>query len=274
MPSSTLPRGNTLFIIAIFLGMLLGGVFGAIVGREVAFVTLIGELFLSGLKMMIVPLVGSSMIMGVASLGDVRRLGRLGGLTLTYYLSTTLLAAALGLLLVNLISPGAGVEATGELTRDVADYSFLDVLRGIVPANLFRALGEREVAGQRGSVEGRPERLGLAIIDDLRALIYHPREGETVGLAAHLPHKDGRRVDDHRPHEDNRRVGDHIVDDRMQGHQVERVGAALSFVGDRDYRCAAIEISSFRRLFENGFELVNGAQRGQIVPVQGHILRA
>jgi len=145
MPSSRNPRGNTLFIIAIFVGMLLGGVFGAIVGREVALVTLVGELFLAGLKMMIVPLVGSSMIMGVASLGDVRRLGRLGGLTLTYYLSTTLLAAALGLILVNLISPGAGVEATGELTRDVADYSFLDVIRGIVPANLFQALGEGQM---------------------------------------------------------------------------------------------------------------------------------
>lgn len=145
MPSEERPRGSTLFILAIFLGMLLGGLFGAMLGREIALITLIGDLFLAGLKMMIIPLVGSSMIMGVASLGDVRKLGRLGGLTLTYYLSTTLLAAALGLLLVNLIHPGAGVEASGELTRDVAHYSFLDVLRGIVPANLFKDLSEGQM---------------------------------------------------------------------------------------------------------------------------------
>ena len=112
MPSTGRPRGNSLFILAIFVAMLAGGLLGALLGRELPLLALVGDLFLAGLKMMIVPLVGSSMIVGVASLGDVRRLGRLGGLTLVYYLSTTLLAAALGLLLVNLIHPGAGVDAT------------------------------------------------------------------------------------------------------------------------------------------------------------------
>ncbi len=145
MPSDDRPRGNSRFIISIFVGMILGGVLGAFLGREIPLLALVADLFLAGLKMMIIPLVGSSMILGVASLGDVRKLGRMGGLTLVYYLGTTLAAAALGLVLVNLISPGVGVEAAGVVGREVADYSFLDVLRGIVPPNLFAALTEGQM---------------------------------------------------------------------------------------------------------------------------------
>ncbi len=145
MSESTRPRGNPLFVLAIFLGMLLGGLFGALVGRELSLVNLIGDLFLAALKMLIIPLVMSSMIVGVASLGDVRKLGRLGLLTIMYYLSTTVLAVILGLILVNLFHPGAGVSAATEFTRDVADYSFLDVLRGIVPPNIVGAMASGQI---------------------------------------------------------------------------------------------------------------------------------
>jgi Na+/H+-dicarboxylate symporter len=145
MPSEKRPNGNSRFILSIFAGMILGGVLGAFLGREIPLIALVADLFLAGLKMMIIPLVGSSMILGVASLGDVRKLGRMGGLTLVYYLGTTMAAAALGLVLVNLISPGVGVEAVGEVAREVADYSFLDVLRGIIPANIFKALSEGQM---------------------------------------------------------------------------------------------------------------------------------
>jgi Na+/H+-dicarboxylate symporter len=139
------PKTKPLFILAIFLGMILGGVVGAILGREVAFITLVGELFLAGLKMLIVPLVASSMIVGVASLGDIRRLGRLGALTLSYYLCTTILAVILGLILVNLFQPGAGVNASAGFERELAEYSFLDVIRGIVPDNVMRAMAEGQI---------------------------------------------------------------------------------------------------------------------------------
>ncbi len=145
MSSEKRPKGNSRFILSIFLGMILGGLLGALLGREIPLLALVADLFLSGLKMMIIPLVGSSMILGVASLGDVRKLGRMGGLTLVYYLGTTLAAAALGLVLVNLISPGVGVEAAGVVGREVADYSFLDVLRGIIPSNIFAALSDGQM---------------------------------------------------------------------------------------------------------------------------------
>ncbi|MCD6393324.1 MAG: cation:dicarboxylase symporter family transporter, partial [Planctomycetes bacterium] len=73
-------------------------------------VKLIGDLFIRLLKMIIVPLIMASMVTGVVSIGNVRSLGRIGFRTFAYYLATTLLAVAVGLVLVNVIAPGAGVE--------------------------------------------------------------------------------------------------------------------------------------------------------------------
>ena len=70
------------FIILIILGMLLGGITGAVIGKEIPFIKLLGELFLNALKMMIVPLVFSSMVLGVTTIGDTRKLKKLGGFTI------------------------------------------------------------------------------------------------------------------------------------------------------------------------------------------------
>lgn len=87
---------------AIALGILVG--LGAPdLAKQVEF---LGTLFLNGLKMLIVPLVVSSMIMGIASLGDVRKIGKLGGITVGYYLMTTFIAVVLGIILVTILQPG------------------------------------------------------------------------------------------------------------------------------------------------------------------------
>ncbi|MEN8260797.1 MAG: dicarboxylate/amino acid:cation symporter [Pseudomonadota bacterium] len=67
-----------------------------------------GEIFLRLLKMMVVPLVMASVMSGIIGLGDIRKLGRPGGASVLYYLSTTVLAVCLGLVIVNLIQPGVG----------------------------------------------------------------------------------------------------------------------------------------------------------------------
>ena len=67
-----------------------------------------GEIFLRLLKMMVVPLVVASVMSGIIGLGDVRRLGRPGGAAVLYYVTTTLLAVMVGLVLVNTIRPGVG----------------------------------------------------------------------------------------------------------------------------------------------------------------------
>ncbi|MEM9702933.1 MAG: cation:dicarboxylase symporter family transporter, partial [Planctomycetota bacterium] len=75
-----------------------------------------GKIFLSVLKMLVVPLVVTSVTCGVLSMGDVRKLGRPGAATLTYYLCTTAIAVATGILLVNLFSPGEGIDGSAAKT--------------------------------------------------------------------------------------------------------------------------------------------------------------
>jgi len=75
----------------------------------------LGTLFLNALKMLIVPLILSSIICGIANMGDLGGLGRLGGKTVAYYMSTSIIAILIGLLLVNIVEPGI---IDGEAVRD------------------------------------------------------------------------------------------------------------------------------------------------------------
>ena len=79
-----------------------------------------GEIFLQLLKMIVVPLVVTSVMSGILGLGDVRKLGKPGGCAVLYYLSTTILAVVVGLLLMNLIRPGVGYEEQGDLMEEAA----------------------------------------------------------------------------------------------------------------------------------------------------------
>lgn len=71
----------------------------------------VGQVFLRLLLMTVIPLVFASITLGVAGIGDVGKLGRIGGKTLAYFLVSTALSAVIGLTLVNLADPGAGVDA-------------------------------------------------------------------------------------------------------------------------------------------------------------------
>ncbi|HHC72721.1 MAG TPA: dicarboxylate/amino acid:cation symporter [Thiotrichales bacterium] len=97
----------------------------------------VGTLFLNGLKMIIVPLIVSSIITGIAGVGGTAGLGRLGGRTLLYYMTTSLLAILLGLAAVNLLQPGL---VDGQPAREVLG------LEAQVSAELRDKVGEREVS--------------------------------------------------------------------------------------------------------------------------------
>ncbi len=72
-----------------------------------------GEIFLKLLKMMVVPLVVMSVMSGILGLGDVRKLGRPGGVAVLYYLTTTMIAVCIGIVVVNVMRPGAGMTESG-----------------------------------------------------------------------------------------------------------------------------------------------------------------
>ena len=114
-----------------------------------------GEIFLNLLTMMVVPLVVASVMSGIIGLGDVRKLGRPGGLAITYYVTTTVLAVLVGLVLVNLVQPGSGVDPAtleagaaegGAVAAGREDMGFGTILRNLAlmlfTNNLFRSATE------------------------------------------------------------------------------------------------------------------------------------
>ncbi|MGI9474018.1 MAG: dicarboxylate/amino acid:cation symporter, partial [Rubripirellula sp.] len=111
-----------------------------------------GEVFLNLLKMMVVPLVMSSVMCGILGMGDVRKLGKPGFYTIVYYLSTTVLAVLVGLAVVNLIRPGVGtvdqatieeIEGGSDETREKV-YEFLSEKVQVPKADVAEFFGEDE----------------------------------------------------------------------------------------------------------------------------------
>ncbi|MDW7670402.1 MAG: dicarboxylate/amino acid:cation symporter [Bacillota bacterium] len=101
----------------------------------------LGRLFLNLIMMIIVPLVFSSLIVGAASVGDVKTLGRMGGKTLGYYLITTAVAITIGLSLGTIVQPGAGLSIPVDAEVAVAEApSIADTLLNIIPRNAVNAM--------------------------------------------------------------------------------------------------------------------------------------
>lgn len=132
----------------ILIGFIVGTLIGLYLTDHVQYVTWLGEVFLRALKMVIVPLILSSIISGVANIGSGESLGRLGMKTITYYLSTSTLAILVGLIMVNLLQPGVGSDLG--LTKSIDELaivkeSFGDTLIKIIPTNIFEAFIEGDM---------------------------------------------------------------------------------------------------------------------------------
>jgi Na+/H+-dicarboxylate symporter len=126
----------------------LGVAAGLLLGEKAVHVKIAGDMFIRLLKAIIIPLIMASMVAGIVSLGDVRKLGRIGLRTFGYYVVTTTLAVSVGLVLVNLMRPGIGVDMGVEKTFDLAGRevpSVVSIIMDIVPANLFHAMANDKV---------------------------------------------------------------------------------------------------------------------------------
>jgi Na+/H+-dicarboxylate symporter len=111
-------------------------------------VSWMGDVFLRALKMIIIPLILSSLISGVTNIGSGNNLGRLGMKTMGYYVMTSIFAILTGLVLVNLIRPGVGAEMN--LIAEVEGLvdkqkNFLEIIVDIVPDNIFKAFADAEM---------------------------------------------------------------------------------------------------------------------------------
>ena len=107
-----------------------------------------GDLFLRALKMLIIPLILSSLISGITNIGNGQNLGRLGLKTIGYYIITSVLAIVTGLLFVNIFKPGIGADLNFQQTVEGLvenQRSFSEILIDIIPQNIFQAFNESDM---------------------------------------------------------------------------------------------------------------------------------
>ena len=123
----------------ILIAFILAILYGIYFREHVNYVSWMGDIFLRALKMIIVPLVLSSIISGVANIGNAENLGRLGLKTMLYYIMTSIFAIMTGLFLVNIFKPGVGADLNlgQKVDLEVTSDSLGDVLIRIIPDNIF-----------------------------------------------------------------------------------------------------------------------------------------
>jgi len=140
-------KNNTLLYLML-IGISMGGLCGWVFGKEMLIVDWIGEMFLDTLKMLVIPLIVSSMIVGITGLGDIRKVGKAGTITLVYFLSTSGIAVIAGIIVVNIMQPGLGVELTTDIPEKVAgkeSIGITDILESFVTPNLFESMAKMEI---------------------------------------------------------------------------------------------------------------------------------
>ncbi|WP_347941039.1 cation:dicarboxylase symporter family transporter [Peribacillus simplex] len=142
----------------IFIGLILGIIVGAIFyGSETAqnFLQPFGDIFLRMIKMIVVPIIVSSLIVAVAGVGDLKSVGKLGAKSISYFVVVTMIAIAVGLISANIIQPGVGVNMDKLEQTDISTYvdtaetkqheSFVDTIVNIVPSNPVKAMVEGDM---------------------------------------------------------------------------------------------------------------------------------
>lgn len=132
----------------ILIAFALSVLYGLFFSEHVHLVAWMGDIFIKALKMIIIPLIFTSIISGIANVGSGDNLGRLGFKTIAYYLSTSTAALFTGLVIVNIFKPGVGADlgfANQVEGLGVAKESFGSTLMNIVPDNLFVAMVENQM---------------------------------------------------------------------------------------------------------------------------------
>ena len=130
----------------ILAGLLLGAVVGALLGDRATLLKPLGDIFISAIKMLIVPLVFSTLVVGITGMGDPQKMGRIGLRTVALYLFTTAFAIAIGLLASTIFQPGAGLDLAYDSSVEAKESpSLVEILVGLVPQNPIDALAQGNI---------------------------------------------------------------------------------------------------------------------------------
>ena len=137
--------------IKIFIALVLSVVVGLIAGETALpfinwWIAPIGTMFINLIKMMIVPVVFFSLVVGMTSLGDTKKLGRIGAKTVVLYLVTTAVAILIGFGIAGIVSPGTGLSLTSDAAVKVKEApSLMQVLVAMIPANPIDAMAKAQI---------------------------------------------------------------------------------------------------------------------------------
>ncbi|NWN83847.1 MAG: dicarboxylate/amino acid:cation symporter [Halomonas sp.] len=130
----------------ILTGLVLGVLAGALMGESASIFKPIGDIFISAIKMLIVPLVFSTLVVGITAMRDPQKMGRIGARTIGLYLITTAFAISIGLLASWIFQPGAGLEMSFEAGTEAKEApSLVEIIVGLVPQNPVSALASGNI---------------------------------------------------------------------------------------------------------------------------------
>ncbi|MDD3817449.1 MAG: dicarboxylate/amino acid:cation symporter [Thiovulaceae bacterium] len=159
---------NTLVLLAIFLGVSFGALFPQIALKQ----QIIGQLFLSFLKMLVVPLVFASIYVAILNLGSLSHLKKIGAKTLTLYILTTAAATAAAIVAMNLWHVGEALQNVDAALKapELAPFSWEAMILGFVPSNIFNAMSEANMM----------QVIVFAALFGVASLYLQPREQEVL----------------------------------------------------------------------------------------------
>jgi Na+/H+-dicarboxylate symporter len=131
----------------IIIALILGVVAGAVLGPSAEYIKPIGSLFINLIKMLIVPLIFSSLVVGICSMDDIKKMGRIGAKSFGIYLLTTAIAITIGLVIGTVLQPGAGIDMQmpAEMAAAKEAPSFIQTLLNMVPKNPVEAMASGSV---------------------------------------------------------------------------------------------------------------------------------
>jgi proton glutamate symport protein len=147
-------------LIGLVLGIALGAALNHFSAEKAWWISNIlqpaGDIFIRLIKMIVVPIVISSLIVGIAGMGDAKKLGRIGLKTIIYFEIITTVAIVVGLLLANLFQPGSGIDMSTLGTVDISQYAqtakevehhhaFIETILNLIPSNIFAAMARGEM---------------------------------------------------------------------------------------------------------------------------------
>jgi Na+/H+-dicarboxylate symporter len=190
----------------IFIGMLLGIVVGYAcnqvwpdpqTAKSIAgYISLLTDIFLRLIKMIIAPLVFTTLVVGVAHMGDTKAVGRIGGKAMLWFVTASLVSLLLGLVMVNILRPGENLnlplpDATAATNLNAATLSFKDFVTHLVPKSAVEAMANNEILqivvfslffGVAAAAVGERARVVIEVIEETSQIILKIT-GYIMGLA-------------------------------------------------------------------------------------------